>query len=64
MKISHGAGDGWKNIVQINVVEICKFEVEFFCIFNLNLVFYLDACVFKLRTCLFFKALTDANTQE
>ena len=33
MKMSHGVGDGWKNIVQINVVEICNFEVEFFCIF-------------------------------
>ena len=54
MKISHGAGDRWKNIVQINVVEICKFEVEFFCIFNLNLVFYLDACVFKTSHLLIF----------
>ena len=58
MKISHGVGDGWKNIVQINIVEISKFEVEFFCIFYLSLVFYLDACVLKTLHLLIFECIS------
>ena len=53
MKMSHGVGDGWKNIVQINVVEICNFEVVFF---SRALFFILTRAFLKLRTCLFLKA--------
>ena len=56
MNTLHGVGDHWKKCSKLMLsVEISKFEIEFYCIFYLSLVFFLKTGFLQLHTRLFFK---------